>query len=149
MGEVRLAVRRVEYDDGGWYEGSLDANGDEHGHGTEFYGNGNAQFQGHWKNGAREGYGTEFYEDGNPRYQGRWKNGVREGYGTELYEDGIKLKFVGLWKNGEYDFDHSRTFYSRDGRKLEFHRQSDANGTLRASETWGSDMCTIYRSGPT
>ena len=134
MGEVRLAVRRVEYDDGGWYEGSVDANGDEHGHGTEFYGNGNPQYTGRWKNGAREGYGTEFYEDGNPLFVGWWKKDKREGYGTEFYEDGYPL-FVGWWKKDMQNINQGGTYYSEDGRRLECHR--------------GSDMCTIYRSGPT
>ena len=82
----------LTYDDGGWYEGSFTDTLDEHGHGTEFYGNGNPQFQGHWKNGVREGYGMEFDEDGNPRYQGCWKNGARVGFGTEVfYNDGTEF----------------------------------------------------------
>jgi antitoxin component YwqK of YwqJK toxin-antitoxin module len=103
----------LTYDDGGWYEGSFTDTLDEHGHGTEFYKSGNRRYEGDWKNGAQEGYGTEYYEDGKPL-------------------------FVGWWRNGEYDCEQSGTFYSRDGRRLEF-QPTDINGNV---------MDTIYRTGP-
>ena len=85
---------RLNYNNG-YYEGEVNANGDEHGYGTFVWNNGD-KYVGYFKNRLFNGQGTYYYANGN-KYVGSWVDDKKSGKGTMYFANGFI--YDGQWKN--------------------------------------------------
>ena len=95
---------KLEYADGGKYEGHIDEQGRRHGPGLFIDRNGNVH-DGSFHCNRREGHFTIKYSNGET-FAGEFFNDKRHGEGTHFFKDGSKY-------HGEYEGDmrHGRGFY--------------------------------------
>ena len=80
------------------FTGSMDTEGQYHGHGTLRLLNGN-KYTGQFAHGAFEGHGVYTFKSTGTQYDGQWLNGAKEGRGRETYNDGSV--YIGEYKAGE------------------------------------------------
>ena len=132
--------KKIQYDDGTYYEGNVNDNGLPNGKGIIYDKNNNISYDGDFVNGKKEGKGklysksekfyyigefkndkrhgkgTEYYKNNNIHYEGDFVDGKKHGKGIEYDENGIigyKGDFIGgKWEgNGEiYDFNGNLFF---------------------------------------
>jgi TPR repeat protein len=88
------AIQRIEYSDGGVYEGKI-VNNQRHGWGKYTFPSGSV-FEGEWVNGMRTGYGKYTWANGNV-YTGNFVNDNKSGRGTFRWATGDE--YSGDWKN--------------------------------------------------
>jgi len=80
----------------GYYDGEVNYNNEEHGHGTFVWNNGD-EYVGEWRNGEKHGHGVHYFSDGE-RYDGEWRDGKKHGHGIYYYSNGNK--YDGEWRDG-------------------------------------------------
>ena len=78
--EAKEEIKRIKFNNGSMYIGTLDDNGRLSGKGKFFWSNG-GRYEGEYKDGVRCGYGINYYSDGK-RYEGEWKDDKWEGHGA-------------------------------------------------------------------
>lgn len=73
--------------------------GVKHGVGKEFYKNGNAMYDGQFRNNEWNGEIVKIYHyEGGLEYEGQILRGMREGMGKSYHENGM-LQYDGMWEN--------------------------------------------------
>lgn len=105
----RAGLARVVYSNGDVYEGLFNEAKNRHGEGVYTWKmeEGEARFEGTYKNGVRQGYGVVTLPNGE-EYKGLWSNDKRSGQGTYTYANGDL--YSGSWRadrkhgNGAYVF---------------------------------------------
>ncbi len=112
-------MAKITYNNG-YYEGDVNRSGEEHGHGTFVWDNGDkyvgqfqyrkfsgqgtyyyangAKYVGQWANDLKHGKGTMYFANGNV-YEGNWVNDKENGFGKETYKWGY---YEGQWKDGDW-----------------------------------------------
>ena len=91
--------KKIQYDDGTYYEGNVNDNGLPNGKGIIYDKNNNISYEGDFVNGKKHGKGIEYDENGIIGYKGDFIEGKWEGNG-EVYDFNGNLFFSGKFKNG-------------------------------------------------
>ena len=87
-------MAKITYNNG-YYEGEVNSSGDEHGHGTFIWNNGE-KYVGQFKHRKFHGQGTYYYSNGN-KYIGQWANDKKNGKGVMYFQNGCA--YDGEWKD--------------------------------------------------
>lgn len=128
-------MARITYNNG-YYEGDLNANGEEHGQGTFVWDNGDkyvgrfayrkfsgqgtyyyasgAKYVGQWSNDLKNGKGTMYFKNGNV-YEGNWVDDKENGFGRETYQWGY---YEGQWKDGTW-YGKGKEYHNKNGTTYE------------------------------
>lgn len=94
-------TKTIILDDGSKYIGTLNSTGDYDGKGKLYYGNGNLQYSGAFKNGYFDGNGYFYDDDGSLIYRGSFKDGYIEGFGYYYDKNGGYL-YIGTSKKDKW-----------------------------------------------
>ena len=146
---------RMEYTDGGVYDGSWEK-GQREGWGTitfsENDSNNRVSYTGSWKDDQREGQGTMTWQNGNV-YEGEWLDNVREGQGTMTWQNGVV--YEGEWKNDVWEGQGTMTWQNgnvyegewkdgaREGQGTMTFSENDSINRVSYTGSWKDD----YREG--
>ena len=91
--------KKIQYDDGTYYEGNVNDNGLPNGKGIIYDKNNNISYDGDFVNGKKEGKGKLYSKNKKFYYIGEFKNDKRHGKGTEYYKNN-NIRYVGDYVNG-------------------------------------------------
>ena len=97
-------------------------NGKKDGLWTQWYVNGQKDFEDLWKDGNLDGLSTFWYEDGQKMGEGTYKNGNRVGLYTQWFENGQK-EYEETYKGGKED--RLWTWWYENGKKLKEETYKD------------------------
>ena len=92
--------KKIQYDDGTYYEGNVNDNGLPNGKGIIYNKNNNISYEGDFVNGKKEGKGKLYSKSEKFYYIGEFKNDKRHGKGTEYYKNN-NIRYVGDYINGK------------------------------------------------
>ena len=67
---------------------------------TDWYENGQKEYEGHYKAGEPDGFWTYWHDNGQKELEGNCKNGEKDGLVTEWSKKGKKI-YAGNFKNGK------------------------------------------------
>ena len=151
------------YPDGAKYTGQF-KDGQPHGRGISYFGNGNIKYVGEFKDGQPSGQGTAFNRQGGIAgkwcdvensywtdcvgertietenykfdYSGHWRNNAPHGQGAAMFEHG--KRYIGEWsdgkQNGQGSFDNL----------FEVFQSRWQDGELQRGGTYATEMVTKY-----
>jgi len=98
----------------------------ENGPYVEYYGNGQKELEGHYKNGKREGLWTTWWENGRKANESHYKNGELVGSRTSWFETGKKWVEV-YWKDGKL---LSASSWKPDGESCPITKMVNGSGII-------------------
>ena len=87
--------KKIQYDDGTYYEGNVNDNGLPNGKGIIYDKNNNISYDGDFVNGKKEGKGKLYSKSEKYYYIGEFKNDKRHGKGTEYYFKNNNIHYEG------------------------------------------------------
>ena len=87
--------KKIQYDDGTYYEGNVNDNGLPNGKGIIYDKNNNISYEGDFVNGKKEGKGKLYSKNEKFYYIGEFKNDKRHGKGTEYYKNNNNIHYEG------------------------------------------------------
>ena len=100
---------------------------------TEYYENGQKEFERIYKDGKRDGLQTNWFENGQKKEEGTYKDGKKDGKWTKWYENGQK-EIEETYKDRELEV---HTEWSENGQKC--YESIFKDGKEISEKEWNSD----------